>query len=193
VVLASVRFEFGSGVVAEGISVAFGAVIWMFVAPVLFVRYVLGRSLREFGFRFPENPRRTFVLTTLVFVVLAPFMFVFAHQVSFTDFYVLGGISPLTFIIVSVLLSAVYYAVEEFLFRGVLFWGLWRRIGVHSYWVTSVLFALLHLHKPSAEVPFAFVASLLFCYLSRESKSFIPAAVVHFGIAVLLNGLIAFG
>jgi len=44
-------------------------------------------------------------------------------------------------------------ALSEFLFRGFLLWGLWRRIGHHSFWVGSLLFALLHITKPALEMP----------------------------------------
>ena len=166
--------------------------MWMLVVPLTVIRFILKEKFRSYGWCLPENNRQAILLTLFSLMVLIPVMVFFGTQESFQKFYTLQDVSLGNFLLMSVFLSFVYYASEEFLFRGFLFWGLWRRVGYHSFWIISLIFTLLHITKPLLEIPFAFFASLLFCYLSFKTKSFIPAFVVHFTIALVLNILVTF-
>lgn len=174
-------------------TVAVGALIWMLCVPIFLIRRVFKKDIKDFGWKLPENIKEAVTLTTLSILILIPFLIYFSHQSSFQEYYQVGEASILNFLLINVLLASVYYLSEEFLFRGFLFFGLYEKIGKHSFWVVSILFALLHFSKPGLEVPFAFFASLLLCYLSYRTKSFIPAFVVHFLISIFLNDLIIFG
>ena len=108
------------------------------------------------------------------------------------DYYSFKRGPLFNFLALIILPSLIYYFAEEFLFRGFLFWGLWHKIKYHSFWITSLIFSIFHLSKPLPEVFFAFFVSLIFCYLSFKTKSFVPAAVTHFLVAIALNALIIF-
>lgn len=169
-----------------------GAFVWMLVIPLTVVRFILKEKFESYGWRLPEDKRRAILLTLFSIIILVPVMIFFGTQESFQKFYTLQDTSLENFLLMSVVLSFIYYTSEEFLFRGFLFWGLWRKVGYHSFWITSLVFALFHVTKPLLEIPFAFFASVLLCYLSFKTKSFIPAFVVHFTIALVLNVLVTF-
>lgn len=173
-------------------TVAIGALIWMLGAPILLIKKVFKKKIKNFGWRLPENKKEAVILTLLSFFLTVPFLIYFSYQPSFQSFYQIGESSLLSFLIFNVLLASVYYLSEEFLFRGFLFFGLYKKIGKHSFWVVSVLFALLHFSKPGLEIPFAFFVGLMLCYLSYKTKSFLPAFVVHLLISIFLNYLIIF-
>lgn len=175
----------------SAIPLALFALIGMLLLPLLVIRKFFKEDLREYGFRLPEDYRETLILVFLAIVLFLPLLFFFGGEDSFQGYY--SAVAELTlgkFLVVGVLASLIYYVAEEFLFRGFLFWGLWQRAGYHSFWINGVIFASLHLTKPFAEVVFAFFASLIFCFLSLKTKSFLSAAAVHFAIALIFNILI---
>ena len=172
--------------------IALLAVLAMLLLPALTVRKLFRENLSDYGFRFPEDFRQSVFLTVIAVIVLLPAVLFFGLEESFREYYFVSGLSLSRFIYAGVLASIVYYAAEEFLFRGFLFWGLWRKIGRHSFWVTALVFAAFHITKPAPEVIFAFFAGIVFNYLSFKTKSFIPAAAAHFVLALVLNVMIFF-
>lgn len=168
----------------------FGAMVWMLMVSLIVIWFVFKEKIEDYGWILPKNKSKAVLLTFLSIAILTPIMVFFGTQDSFREFYTLQSVSIGNFLLTSVVLSFVYYIAEEFLFRGFLFWGLFHKVGYHSFWITSSVFALFHITKPLLEIPFAFFASLLFCYLSFKTKSFVPAFVVHFTIALILNTLI---
>lgn len=168
------------------------SLFWMLVVSLILAKFLFKEKPAFFGFRLPEKRLHAIALILLSFVILVPIMIFFSGQEQFQVFYSPDNQSIWRFLLVVVVLSFGYYLAEEFLFRGFLFWGLFHKIGYHSFWITSGIFALLHINKPPLEIPFSFFASLLFCYLSFKTKSFIPAFLVHFTIALILNALIIF-
>jgi uncharacterized protein len=165
------------------------ALIFLLAVPLVLLR-LLKEDVGEFGFRFPE-PGHAREIGMAFFVLL--FAALGASFIpALREFYADTSTSLPVFIASAGILSFLYYVAEEFLFRGFLFWGLFRRVGVHSFWMTNLLFALLHVGKPAIEIPIAFLAGLLFSYITWRTKSFLPAAVLHFTLAIALNLLVAF-
>lgn len=173
--------------------VTIGALAWMLCVPLLIIKKLFKEDIEDFGWKLPGNKKEAVVVTAISIILLIPFLIYFSSQPSFQSYYQAGETTILNFILVNILFSSIYYASEEFLFRGFLFFGLYENIGKHSFWVTSLVFSLLHFSKPGLEVPFSFLAGLLLCYLSYRTRSFIPAFVVHFLISIFLNDLIIFG
>ena len=164
-----------------------GAFLWLFIVPLLVVKFVFKNPLRDFGWRLPESWPRALTLTLLVLALFVPLMFYFSNGQVFKDFYTARGLSVSGFLLVNILMSLVYYFSEEFLFRGFMFWGLFRKIGYHSIWLSSLVFAAFHAVKPMPEFVFSFFAGLVLAYLALKTKSFIPAFVVHYIMALVLN------
>lgn len=164
----------------------FGALLIMFFVPYLLIKYVLNLKMEDFGFRKPENLGYDIKLSTLIVLIQIPIIYLLSTQTSFQNAYSIPqGFS--IFFLVATLGSGVYYFAEEFIFRGFLFFGLWNKFGFHTFWITNLIFALLHITKPVPEIFLAFFSGLLLTFLSFKTKSFLPAVLVHFTIALILN------
>jgi len=170
---------------------AFWALVTFFLVPAWLLKHFFAGNLRDYGLVWPEKIKTALILTFIALLVLLPFLFFFSKKVEFRDYYSTGTFSPLQFFFAAVAAPLVYYFAEEFLFRGFLFFGLLRRIGYHAFWLSSLLFALLHATKPTGEIFFAFFSGIVFAYLSFRTKSFLPAALLHFLVALILNLLIS--
>ena len=162
------------------------ALLIMFILPLGIITYIYKENMREFGLRYPENPKLATKMSLLVVLVLLPIIYWLSKTSSFDKYYSIEqGFG--SYFLLATLGSAVYFIGEEFLFRGFLFFGLWEKLKFHSFWIINIIFAIIHIGKPALEVLFAFVAGLMFTYLSYRTKSFIPAVIVHFVIALILN------
>ncbi len=168
------------------IRAAFG----FFILPFLTVRYVFRESPRQFGWRFPESFRDAFKWGAILFVGVVPFLFLLSNNSSFRDYYPIAQSFWWAWI-VGPFFWLVFYLAEEFLFRGFLVFGLFRRIGYHSVWLSSAIFAFFHITKPLPEMWLSFVLGIGLALLALKTKSFLPAAGVHFAALVVSNLLMA--
>jgi len=168
---------------------ALSAFFIMFVIPMFIIKFVFKKQLSDFGLSIPENLSRVLKLIAIALLILLPFIFLLASKTNFQEFYLIKrSFSGLFFL--EILASCLYFFSEEFLFRGVLFFGLWDKLKLHTFWITNLIFAIFHLNKPYGEVFFAFFAGLLLSYVSLKTKSFIPAAIIHIILALTLNAII---
>ena len=174
------------------VTVTIGAFFIMFVIPGLVIKFSFSKTLADFGFRRPESWSQAIKLTLITLLIFLPILFIFAKQPNFRSYYSINGDVGVFFILVSIITSSIYYFSEEFLFRGFLFFGLWDKLKMHTFWITNLIFAILHFSKPSGEAFFAFSAGLALSYLSYKTKSFLPAVVVHLILALILNSLVLF-
>ncbi len=169
------------------------ALLFFLFVPVLIIKKVLKKDLLSFGFNFPKKTKKAIFLILIFFLIFIPILFYLSNQLNFQSYYLnQRGLSADNFLILGVILSAIYFFSEEFLFRGFLFFFLYKKIGPHTFWVLSLLFAFLHITKPIPEIIVSFFISITLCYLSYKTKSFLPAFILHFLMAVFTNFLILF-
>lgn len=167
--------------------VVLGALLGMVVAPIFFIKHILREEVSWYGWRLPDNWKKGAFLVFVSLLILMPFILIFSGIEGFREYYSsTEGFLRESFFLMAIM-SMIYFFSEEFLFRGFLFFGLMKRVGLHSFWISSLLFMVLHIPKPLPEVFFSFFAGLIFCYLSFKTKSFVPAAISHFVIAFLMN------
>ena len=171
------------------LATAISAFLLMFLLPSFLIKYAFKEKLSDFGLNIP-NIKETLKLSLTILLIFLPIIFFLSGQKSFEDYYFINGQLNIFFLLTSAFASLFYYFSEEFLFRGFLFFGLWNRLKIHSFWIISLLFSFLHLSKAKGEFIFAFFFSLAACYLSLKTKSFIPAVLVHFILALTLNILV---
>lgn len=185
-----VLFGFSRGSFESTAALTASALFFFIALPLLYTKYVLRVPFTAVGWRIPEKISEALRLSLYVLVphvvVLSVFSFVPAFQ-KFYAFPATAGVSNLAFIVP---FSILYYAAEEFLFRGFFFLSLEKISVWGAYAANAVLFALLHLGKPSLEIAFSVASALVLCWLTKRTGSFLPAALVHFSIAVFLNVLI---
>ncbi|GEM_PF-1542314 len=170
-----------------------GTAVLLFAAlPLTIIKYVYKEEASAYGWRLPENNKKALLATLLVLLPHLLLAFYLSHNTSFQEFYDGKNTTVLYFLIIAVVLPAFYFVAEEFLFRGFLLFTLWNKYRYAGVALNIALFALLHISKPPLEIGFAVVSGALLCWLALTTKSFVPAAVVHFATALMLNALIAF-
>ncbi|MBX4198849.1 CPBP family intramembrane metalloprotease [Candidatus Parcubacteria bacterium] len=176
---------FAKGDASDYVAEALGALVLMLVVPALIIKFVFRRPLRDFGLRLPENMSEAVKLTLATIVVGL------SKQPAFQEYYAVKQGFGL-FLLLTVLLGAIYYLAEGFIFTGFLFFGLWDRYKYHALWISNLIFALLHIGKPLTEVLWAFVIGLIFTFITYRTKSVLPGVVAHLTLAFVLNVLVNF-
>ncbi len=69
----------------------------------------------------------------------------------------------------------------EFFFRGYLLFSLEKEFGKkYAILLHAIPYMLVHIGKPTLEVPFSFFAGILFGYLALKCRSILPGFLVHF-------------
>lgn len=141
----------------------------------------------------PENKKRAVLFIFMTLLLLVPALVYIKQLPAVKVPYTAGQANSLaSFVFVQIFILPPYYFAEEFFFRGFLFMQLWRKIKWHSFWITELLFAWVHLSKPFPEIIFSFPAGIALNYLALQTKSIYPPALVHYVLAVLFNIMIKF-
>lgn len=167
------------------------AVGGMLILPLLTIKYVFKKEPAEFGFVWPQNIKPVFRWIAIFTLINLPVLVWFSKNPEFQSYYQLYDTSFIFFAISGIILPLVYYLAEEFLFRGFLFLGLWPKCGWHGFWITNLIFALFHIGKTNWwEVFYSLIIGMAFCFLTLKYKSFLPAAIAHFMLALILNILV---
>lgn len=172
-------------------AVAISAFLIMFVLPSVIIKFVFHKPLRDFGLCIPNNLKGSIKLSVIAILIAFPIIFFLSGEESFQKYYeVKQGFG--TFLFLTFGAGSIYYFSEEFIFRGILFFGLWDKLKFHTFWIINLIFSAFHFGKPPLEIFIAFFLGMLFSYLSLKTKSFLPAALVHLTLAFILNTIITF-
>lgn len=72
----------------------------------------------------------------------------------------------------------------EFFFRGYMLFGLEKKIGRTSILVQAIPFAIMHYRKPALEAYGSIFAGIFLGIIALRARSFLPCALLHFGVAL---------
>jgi membrane protease YdiL (CAAX protease family) len=168
-----------------------GAFITLFIVPILTIKYVWKESPAKYGLKRPQNTKESIILTSTAIVFSFIVVILLSQTTNFKNFYEITHKINWLFSI-EIALSLIYFIAEEFFFRGFLLFTFFEKYGNHSFWIVNIIFAILHANKAPGEMVLSFFFGLLLSFLSFRTKSFIPATVVHFIMALSLNLSIIF-
>ncbi|PSQ28488.1 CPBP family intramembrane metalloprotease [Halobacteriales archaeon QS_9_68_17] len=142
---------------------------------------------RRIGWRVDRTAVRNTVLLAL-FVL--PFYLVGSSLPSIRAYYPMWETTaaPEVFVPHAIKLFVLALAAETY-YRGLLCVGV-REIGFKSVFISPVLYALHHVHKPSLELALAGPTDVLFGAVDYESNSVLPSVVAHGAGLVLLDWLV---
>ena len=142
---------------------------------------------RRIGWRVDRTAVRNTVLLAL-FVL--PFYLVGSSLPSIRAYYPMWETTaaPGVFVPHAIKLFILALAAETY-YRGLLCVGV-REIGFKSVFISPVLYALHHVHKPSLELALAGPTDVLFGAVDYESNSILPSVVAHGAGLVLLDWLV---
>lgn len=171
-----------------------GDVLPLFVVPALFARLALREPLDRFGLRWP-GWRPLLVYGALAWAAVLPFVVWLSHRPEFRAFYPSPAFPParagwLGLAFLWLLLHAPQLFATEFCFRGFLLFPLGRALGLAgAIAVGTAPYVLLHAAKPPLELAQALWAGVVFALVAWRTKSFLPAFLAHWAIAVTMDWL----
>ncbi|ADJ16196.1 CPBP family intramembrane glutamic endopeptidase [Halalkalicoccus jeotgali] len=156
----------------------------------LYLLVPLGLGLvhgRNVGWRVDRRAiRDTLVLSAFVL----PFYLVGSTLPSVREFYPLWETTPAlgAFVPHAIQLFVLALATETY-FRGLLCVGV-RDLGAKCVFISPVVYALLHVHKPPIELALSGPTDVLFGAVDYHADSILPSTVAHGGGLVLLDWLV---
>ncbi len=161
----------------------------MFLIPVLSIKFVFRKKLRDFGFTFGDV--KFGLLTSAVFFA---FMFVTVWIVSssleFTVAYPQGGSELKTnfqLLLFYEFCILVYMLGWEFLWRGYMLFGLKEKLGYYTIFIQMIPFFILHKGKPELELFASIFAGIILGIQALRSRSFVYSWILHWLVMVSID------
>ncbi|MBA2662594.1 MAG: CPBP family intramembrane metalloprotease [Bradymonadaceae bacterium] len=155
--------------------------------PLAMIVWWFRESPRDYGFRLWEPGHG--LIYALMYVVMLPVLIGASFFTSFQNkypFYELAGDSVVQFVLFQSAYGIQFLSLEAF-FRGFLIFALFKRFGYYSVVIMTIPYCMIHFAKPMPETLGAIVAGLLLGYLAIKSKSFLPGALLHFGVGFTMD------
>ncbi|AXG06462.1 CPBP family intramembrane metalloprotease [Haloplanus rubicundus] len=138
---------------------------------------------RDLGWRVDRRALRN---TLLLAAFVTPFYVVGASLPTIRAYYPMWETNTaLATFVPHALAQFVVAAAAETYYRGLLCVGV-REIGFKSVFISPVVYAIHHVHKPPIELLLSAPTDVLFGAVDYESESILPSVVAHgFGLALL--------
>jgi membrane protease YdiL (CAAX protease family) len=131
----------------------------------------------------------------IMLILAFPFMVYGAMQTAFKSYYPLwppAGESLLYFLFFeSVILLMMFNT--EFMFRGLLLFGLEKGFKnvKDGRWIAIIIqatfYMIVHIGKPTLEVPYSFFVGIAFGWLALKTRSIIPSLLTHWVSSVIFD------
>jgi len=136
---------------------------------------------------------KKFIPVSLMILFLSTPLIIYASKRSdFMNYYPIWnpGLLQLNFLVTESIVLLLMFN-NEFFFRGYLLFSLEPRFGNWAIFLQSIPYSLLHIGKLPIEVPYSFLAGLVFGYLALKYRSIFPVLLIHLGGSVFLDILIS--
>jgi uncharacterized protein len=163
--------------------------VFFLLLPLAFTR-VAGLRWRDVGWSTAGFLKHVRVYGAL-FLLMAPIVIYASTRPEFAALYPFvpsARANLSTFVLWEAAYLLQFLALEAF-FRGWLLFTLERRFGATAIPVAVVPYAMIHFHKPFAECLGAVVAGWALGYLALRYRSFLGGALLHAGVAFLMDAL----
>ncbi|MBO8174611.1 MAG: CPBP family intramembrane metalloprotease [Thermococcus sp.] len=143
----------------------------------LIVAYLLGFKPNELGFK--VGKREGYIWAFALFLATLPLSIYASKMESFRSFYPIFSYSSWgDFIFKELLVGAIMFAHEAF-YRGILLFPLAEKNEWLGILAQNIPYTLVHIGKPSLEVPYSFIAGIIFAKMDLKSESFLPSFFLH--------------
>src|SRR3989344_9008665 len=114
-------FSQNGNVLHDNFFILIASLLGMLLLPLVIIKRLYGRDIKEFGLRLPENTGRAVIYALAATIIFIPFAVFTSKVEGVRSFYALQNVSVGDFVIGVIFFGFLYYIVEEFLFRGFLF------------------------------------------------------------------------
>lgn len=150
-------------------------VIWYLLAPLL-ISLVLGFKPWDLGLRLPDDNWRVFLYLLGLAVVLS---FAGLAVPSMVAYYPNFAYSSWLDFLEKELVIGVVMLTHEAFFRGFLLFPLASRKKWAGILAQDVPYTLVHIGKPPVEIPYSFLAGIVFGWLDLRGRSFLQSFLLH--------------
>jgi membrane protease YdiL (CAAX protease family) len=165
---------------------AVGQTLIYLVIPALFVKFVVGDRLRDYGLKLRGAFQSAWVYALMYLAMIGPVLWASRWQ-SFLNTYPFYQVEPGASFWPRMLYWEILYAIQfialEFFFRGFILHGCRRRFGAYAIFVMAVPYCMIHFHKPLLETLGAIAAGLILGYMSLRTRSIWLGAALHVAVA----------
>jgi uncharacterized protein len=160
------------------------------VVPILYVKLVMRRSLRDFGMGVRGALKHSWIYVGL-FALVMPAVYLMSLTETFQHtypFYEHATRSWTDFVLWQ-LLYALQFLSLEFFYRGFLVHGLKLRFGVYTVLLSVVPYCMIHFGKPMPETMGAVFAGIALGVLSLYTRSIWLGVAIHVSVALAMDTL----
>ncbi len=169
----------------------FVSMMFYFVVPALFVRFVQKRELSEVGLKFAIDPGFIKLLAACIAAML-PLVYLMSLTAGFAAKYpflkVYNGDPYLsTTLLVWELVYFLQFFGLEFFFRGFMVHSLKPSLGFYSIFAMTVPYTMIHFQKPMAETFAAVIAGLFLGWISYRNGTIWLGLVLHCSVAFSMD------
>ncbi len=151
--------------------------IFLFFFTPLILYFFMEKNLRNLGFTLMSKRSLFYVL--LLLLISLPISFYASKIQEFNIYYPIWNEEATSNFLLYQLKIAILMFCTEFFYRGFLMLPLKEDIGRWSILLQSIPYTVVHVGKPSLEVPYSFFAGLIFGYLDYKEDSILPSFLVH--------------
>ncbi len=153
--------------------------------PALSIKLIFKKKLSHYGLGIGKY-KTGILIFILFYLVMLPILLIISQHPSFANHYPLcqNARKPLELFVVG---YAIYFIGWEFIFRGYMLFGLFKRFGYYSIFIQTIPFALLHYGKPQLETISSLLAGIILGFLALRLKSVWYGILLHVAVAVSLD------
>ena len=151
------------------------------------IKFIIKEKISNFGFRIGDKKGFYYVILFLMFMI--PILWIVSSVPEFSEKYphlqLAKGDYKVFFIYEVGMLF--YLLAWEFVFRGYLLFGLFKKFNYYAILIQMIPFVILHNGKPVLETFSAILGGIILGYLAIKTSSFFYGFLVHFGIMFIID------
>lgn len=169
---------------------------FLFLLPFLYIRFVLKKDLRDFGFNL-RNKKSGFLWAGAMLGVSLLIIFILVRFFEFQNHYFLPAYIATNFgafLFYELVLVNFIFFLQEFFFKGFFLFTLEKKLGLISFFIQAVLFTIFIILAQSFAWQIAplVILSLTGGIVAYKSKSFIYAYLMGLVFLITLDSYIIY-
>jgi len=151
----------------------------------LAMAHVLGFKINELGFKIGRKEGYNWTLA--LFLLTLPISLYASQLESFRSYYPLFSYNSWReFLFKELFIGVIMFAHEAF-YRGILLFPLAKKNEWLAIIVQNIPYTLVHIGKPPLEIPYSFIAGIVFAKIDLKSESFLPSFLLHWIGAIVFD------
>jgi len=162
------------------------SMFFLFLIPVLIIKYILKEKLSDYGLRFADGKFGLIILLLaypVIFLSMLPVANDPLYQVL-NPMYPDAGRSVPVFILYA-FIYLLYYIGWEFFFRGFMLFGLREKFGdLWAVLIQTIPSCIAHIGRPESEMITSIIAGVAFGFLALRSRSLWYIIILHWFIGL---------